>query len=91
MTLKRNQVSASRKHERGITFLIVALMMFVVLAMAALAIDVSTLYLAHTEAQRAADAAALAAKMRKEGTDIIDLVIEGEREALRRRYFFGAS
>jgi ATP-dependent Lhr-like helicase len=40
---------------------------------------------------RYAEAAALAAKMRKEGTDLIDLVIEGEREALRRRYFFGTS
>ena len=40
---------------------------------------------------RYAEAAALAAKMRKEGTDIVDLVIEGEREALRRRYFFEAS
>ncbi|MDG6898713.1 MAG: DEAD/DEAH box helicase, partial [Nitrososphaerota archaeon] len=40
---------------------------------------------------RLVEAAALAAKMRKEGTDVIELVIEGEREALRRRYFFAAS
>ncbi|HXY56284.1 MAG TPA: DEAD/DEAH box helicase [Nitrososphaerales archaeon] len=40
---------------------------------------------------RLADATALAAKMRKEGTDVIELIIEGEREALRRRYFFAAS
>ena len=40
---------------------------------------------------RLGEAAALAAKMRKEGTDVIELVIEGEREALRRRYFFAAS
>jgi ATP-dependent Lhr-like helicase len=40
---------------------------------------------------RLSDAAALAAKMRKEGTDVIELVIEGERDALRRRYFFAAS
>ena len=40
---------------------------------------------------RLADASALAAKMRKEGTDVIELVIEGEREALRRRYFFETS
>ncbi|MDG6900846.1 MAG: DEAD/DEAH box helicase [Nitrososphaerota archaeon] len=40
---------------------------------------------------RLADASALAAKMKKEGTDIVELVIEGEREALRRRYFFAAS
>ena len=40
---------------------------------------------------RLADASALAAKMRKEGSDVIELAIEGEREALRRRYFFAAS
>ncbi|MDG6909251.1 MAG: DEAD/DEAH box helicase [Nitrososphaerota archaeon] len=40
---------------------------------------------------RLADAGALAAKMRKEGTDVVELIIEGEREALRRRYFFAAS
>lgn len=40
---------------------------------------------------RYAEAAALAGKMRKEGTDIVELIIEGEREALRRRYFFAAS
>ncbi len=40
---------------------------------------------------RLADAAGLAAKMRKEGTDLIEAIIEGEREALRRRYFFGSS
>ncbi len=40
---------------------------------------------------RLADASALAPKMRKEGTDVVELIIEGEREALRRRYFFAAS
>jgi len=40
---------------------------------------------------RLAEASALAAKMRKEGTDVVELIIEGEREALRRRYFFAAS
>jgi ATP-dependent helicase Lhr and Lhr-like helicase len=40
---------------------------------------------------RLAEASALAAKMRKEGTDVTELIIEGEREALRRRYFFAAS
>jgi len=40
---------------------------------------------------RLGEAAALAAKMRKEGTDLVELIIEGEREALRRRYFLGAS
>jgi len=40
---------------------------------------------------RLAEATALAAKMRKEGRDVVELIIEGEREALRRRYFFAAS
>ncbi len=40
---------------------------------------------------RLAEAAALASKNRTEGTDLVELIIEGEREALKRRYFFGAS
>ena len=40
---------------------------------------------------RLAEAVALAAKMRKEGVDLVELIIEGEREALRRRYFLGAA
>jgi len=40
---------------------------------------------------RLGDATSLAAKMRKEGTDVVELIIEGEREALRRRYFFSTS
>jgi ATP-dependent Lhr-like helicase len=40
---------------------------------------------------RIADASALATKVRKDGTDLVDAIIEGERDALRRRYFFGAS
>ena len=49
-----------RKNERGITIVLVAFSLLTLLGMAALAIDVSTLYMAHGEAQRAADAAALA-------------------------------
>jgi hypothetical protein len=51
---------AHRKNERGITIVLVAFSLFSLLGLAALAIDVSTLYVAHGEAQRAADAAALA-------------------------------
>lgn len=40
---------------------------------------------------RLTDVASLAERMRKEGSDVIDMVIEGERDALRRRYFFGPS
>jgi putative Flp pilus-assembly TadE/G-like protein len=56
--------TAHRENERGITIVLVAFSLLALLGMAALAIDVSTLYVAHGEAQRAADAAALAgAKM----------------------------
>src|SRR5579864_420692 len=47
--------------ERGITMILVAIAMVAIIAMAALSIDVVTLYLAKQEAQRSADAAALAA------------------------------
>lgn len=49
-----------RQRQRGVTILLVAIALVVLLGMAALAIDVVTLYVARTEAQRAADAAALA-------------------------------
>jgi len=51
---------APRSRERGVTLALVALAMFGVIAMAALSIDVGTLYQANAEAQRSADAAALA-------------------------------
>jgi Flp pilus assembly protein TadG len=50
-----------RRNERGITMVLVAVAMVAIIAMAALSIDVVTLYLARGEAQRSADAAALAA------------------------------
>jgi type II secretory pathway pseudopilin PulG len=49
-----------KRGEHGITILLVAVALVAILAMAALAIDVSSLYVAHGEAQRAADAGALA-------------------------------
>lgn len=49
-----------RRSQRGQTILLVAVSMVSLLAMAALAIDVVTLYVARTEVQRATDAAALA-------------------------------
>jgi Flp pilus assembly protein TadG len=51
----------SRCEERGQTIVLMALTFVTILAMAALAIDVVTLYVARSEMQRAADAAALAA------------------------------
>jgi hypothetical protein len=50
----------NRKGERGVTIVITAVALVVMLAMAALAIDVVTLYVASGEAQKNADAAALA-------------------------------
>src|SRR5215467_3697815 len=56
----RGAVSPERMRERGVTILIVAVAMIAMLAMLALAIDVVSLYAAEGEAQRTADAAALA-------------------------------
>lgn len=50
----------SRTSERGVTLLMVAISIAVLLAIAALAIDVGVLYTARTSAQHAVDAAALA-------------------------------
>ena len=53
--------SRNRDQERGITMLLVALAMVAIIGMAALSIDVITLYLAREEAQHSADSAALGA------------------------------
>src|ERR1700683_1157211 len=53
--------SRGRSEERGVTMVLVASAMVAVMAMAALSIDVVTLYLANAETQRSADTAALAA------------------------------
>src|SRR6266446_8748773 len=52
--------AAHHSRERGVTMALVALAMVGIIAMAALSIDVGTLYQASAEAQRSADAAALA-------------------------------
>ena len=52
--------TAKRRGERGQTMILVAISIVSLLAMAALAIDVVTLYVASSEIKRAADAAALA-------------------------------
>jgi len=59
MRLPGNHAAKSRR-DGGQTIVLVAIAMVSVLAMAALAIDLTTLYVAHGEIQRAADAAALA-------------------------------
>lgn len=49
------------RDERGVTMILVAIAMVAIIGIAALSIDVITLYLAREEAQRSADSAALAA------------------------------
>ena len=56
-----SQSHDGRHGERGVTMVLVAIAMVAIIAMAALSIDVVTLYLAREEAQRSADTAALAA------------------------------
>lgn len=59
--IRRFHACPSRRRERGVTMLLVAIAMVAIIAIAALSIDVITLYLAKEEAQRSADTAALAA------------------------------
>ena len=56
----RVRTHSGKPSERGQTIILVAISLVSLLAMAALAIDVVTLYVARGEIQRAADAAALA-------------------------------
>ena len=63
--MKRTRLTNRRRQgERGQTIVLVAVSLVTLLAMAALAVDVVTLYVARSEMQRAADAAALAAAKR---------------------------
>jgi len=59
--MQRTITWPQRRNQRGQTILLVAISLLSLLAMAALAIDIVTLYVARSEIQRAADAAALAA------------------------------
>jgi len=59
--MEYRSISRKQSQERGQTIALVALTIVTLLAMAALAIDVVTLYVAKGEVQRAADAAALVA------------------------------
>lgn len=60
MMKRMGQVRKKRHGERGVTILIIAVSMIFVLGMAGLGIDLASLYVGRSEAQRAADAAALA-------------------------------
>jgi hypothetical protein len=62
--IRRRRQQHPRQGERGVTMILVVLAMLSMLGIVALAIDIITLYSARSEAQRAADSAALAgAKM----------------------------
>jgi Flp pilus assembly protein TadG len=58
--MARQPVPLRHRKQRGQTLVLVALCLVVLISMAALAIDLTTLYVARGEMQRAADAAALA-------------------------------
>jgi hypothetical protein len=58
--MQQNTLSRKRHQQRGQTILLVAISLVSLLAMAVLAIDVVTLYVASSQIQRATDAAALA-------------------------------
>ncbi len=58
---RQRSYSKRRSEERGFTMALVAVALVAIIAMAALSIDIGTLYQAKDEAQRAADAAALTA------------------------------
>jgi Flp pilus assembly protein TadG len=59
--LRRRRIESTRKGEEGVVILLVAMvLLFIVAAMAALAIDLVTFYTARSEAQQAADGGALA-------------------------------
>jgi uncharacterized membrane protein len=60
MAMHGQRVEIFRKAERGQTILITAIAMVAMLAMAVLAIDIVTRYVASGQAQKTADAAALA-------------------------------
>ncbi len=63
-------LACKRPAEKGMTIVLVAVAMVTLLGMAALAIDVVSLYVARNEAQRAADTAALAAARTFAGSGI---------------------
>ena len=58
---RKNESNDANSKQRGVTLALVAVSLVALIAMAALSIDIGTLYEAKVEAQRAADAGALTA------------------------------
>jgi hypothetical protein len=73
--MQKKILSRQRRYERGQTIILVAISLVSLLAMAALAIDIVTLYVARSEIQRAADAAALAGAKAIADSSITTLVL----------------
>jgi len=73
--MQKKLLSRRCHHERGQTIILVAISIVSLLAMAALAIDVVTLYVARSEIQRAADAAAVAGAKALADSGITTLLI----------------
>ena len=74
-----------RNHQRGMTLYTVAVMLFILLGVGALALDLGMLYVTRSEAQRAADSAALAgAKKFIEAGYLSGLVSQATAENLAR-------
>jgi Flp pilus assembly protein TadG len=75
-------ISQQRPHQRGQTMVLVAISLVSLLAMAALAIDIVTLYAARSEIQRAADAAALAGAKALADSSITTLLLTSANFAI---------
>jgi hypothetical protein len=88
--LRRRKIKSTREGEKGVVILLVAMfLLFVVAAMAALAIDLVTFYTARSEAQQAADGAALAgarvlANSGMTSADPLDTLLSSSAEDLAR-------
>ncbi|MEJ2008904.1 MAG: pilus assembly protein TadG-related protein [Acidobacteriota bacterium] len=67
--MSKQHASDKRFRDRGISLLIIAVSMIFILGMAGLAIDLASLYVGRSQAQRAADAAALAGAQYFTNTD----------------------
>jgi len=59
--MTKQQASCKRQADRGVSILLIAVSMIFILGMAGLSIDLASLYVGRSQAQRAADAGALAA------------------------------
>ncbi len=87
------QQAKPRHQRRGAVVVYVAISLTVIMAFAALAIDMGALYTAKSELQRAADAAALAAAGQLIGGgdgDVDELVVEAADEVARKNPVFAA-